>query len=164
MTRHAAILGEPNPSEGVGTPSWYVNGTLDDQERRAVECTLAALARPSWRNVTTWPRSSATEVPAWSPAPDRLSRLLSRIDAAEARHAWASRWWKTACSGWRTHGWRRTPPRALGVGGADGADSVVAGTTVLAVGDHADIVLPHASRRQCQPPDRVRIRIVSPTT
>jgi anti-sigma factor RsiW len=93
---------------------WYVNDTLTDQERRDVEAHLvtchacqAELAHCHDLGETI----HATEEVAWSPSPPHLSRLLSRIDAAEARHAWAGRWWQRVrdwCIGERSW-WQRTP-------------------------------------------------------
>jgi anti-sigma factor RsiW len=94
---------------------WYANGTLDDHERRDVEAHLAICSMCQRELATCRDLAEAvhaTEDVAWFPSPDRLSRLLSRIDAAEAGRAGLSRWWRRVRD-WRRgerSRWQRTPP------------------------------------------------------
>jgi hypothetical protein len=93
---------------------WYVNGTLTDHERRDIEahlvtCRTCQAALEQCHALAE--AVHADEDVTWSPAPDRVSRLLSRIDAAEARDPRASHWWQRVrdwCMGARSW-WQHTP-------------------------------------------------------
>jgi hypothetical protein len=76
---------------------WYANGTLEGREREAVETHL--LSCPSCQAELQRCRDIGTAVhaadeTAWSPSPDHFSRLLARIDAAEARGDQDGGWWE----------------------------------------------------------------------
>ena len=105
---------------------WHVNGTLDGHERAAVETYLAtcqACQEEATKCRDLAEGMQAMEEVAWSPSPQRLSRLLSRIDAAEARPSWASRGRRYLYDYWHEGRlwWRHTPVFVRGALAAQGA-------------------------------------------
>jgi hypothetical protein len=74
---------------------WYVNGRLEGREREGVEMHLSTC--PSCQAELGHCRDLAAAVQAtgetaWSPSPSQFSRLLARIDAAEAHGAQNGGW------------------------------------------------------------------------
>jgi anti-sigma factor RsiW len=93
---------------------WYVNGTLDGQESQRVArhlSTCSACQTELTRCHDLAAAVHAAEEVAWAPSREHLSRVLARIDAADAPRAWAGSWWQqlcTRCLGYRL--WlQRTP-------------------------------------------------------
>jgi Putative zinc-finger len=85
---------------------WYVNGRLEGGEREAVETHLSAC--PSCQAELGHCRDlaaavQAAEETAWSPSPAHFSRLLARIDAAEAPGAQGGGWWEGLRSRYTKH-------------------------------------------------------------
>jgi Putative zinc-finger len=85
---------------------WYVNGRLEGGEREAVETHLSAC--PSCQAELGHCRDLAAAVQAtgetaWSPSPAHFSRLLARIDAAEAPGAQGGGWWEGLRSRYTKH-------------------------------------------------------------
>jgi hypothetical protein len=75
---------------------WYANDTLEGRERQAVETHLLTCAScqaelKRCRDIGTAVHAAGQT--AWSPSPDHFSRLLARIDAAEARGDQDGGWW-----------------------------------------------------------------------
>jgi Putative zinc-finger len=87
---------------------WYVNGTVDGLEHEAVEVHLstcmvcqAELAR--CRDVAETVQKA--EDLSWVPSSAHLSRIMHRIDTAEAQPSRAGDWWqrwRAHCLGYRT--------------------------------------------------------------
>ncbi len=78
---------------------WYVNGTLEGQDRDAVTAHLSGC--PACREEVAQCQTLAAAVQsardaAWAPRPDRLARLLASIELLEAsdgrRAGWRLRW------------------------------------------------------------------------
>lgn len=85
--------------EVVGLLPWYLNGTLEDAERRTVDdhlagCTVCALELQELRAIERAMVELRAEAP--DPAPTGLAEALRTVGRREAM-----RWW-----------WRRTPPVA----------------------------------------------------
>jgi hypothetical protein len=75
---------------------WYANDTLEGRERQTVETHLLTCAScqaelKRCRDIGTAVHAAGQT--AWSPSPDHFSRLLARIDAAEARGDQDGGWW-----------------------------------------------------------------------
>jgi anti-sigma factor RsiW len=146
---------------------WYTNDTLDEEECHDVEAHLATCspcqAELAKCHSLAEARHEAAGV-AWSPSPDRMSRLLSHIDAVEAHQVWPRRWWEQLCA-WcigEHSWWQRTPYPVRWALAAQGmlilalVSTIVWQSTLLPVSPYrtlADVSAP-------APRERMQIRVV----
>jgi hypothetical protein len=97
MTRHEAHERPRHGHQEVWMLlPWYANGTLDSLEHEAVEAHLSTCLACQAELEQCRDLSAAVQTaedPVWSPAPGDASRVLTRLEAAEARGAQDRRWW-----------------------------------------------------------------------
>jgi hypothetical protein len=76
---------------------WYVNGRQDGHAPQRVAahlstCTVCQTELMRCHDLAA--AGHAAEEVACAPSREHLSRVLARIDAAEAHRAWAGSWWQ----------------------------------------------------------------------